>query len=128
MKRLAALLLLALSAACGSAPPEISAVSLTERSVRRGEQFFANLEASDLDGDFNGGLVQVELRGPEDTELRTEVRVFGIPEDVQQTTMSVSLRIAGAAPFGPYDIELVLVDERGNDSRAANAQIQLVQR
>ncbi len=128
MKRLLAIFLLALCSACGSAPPEITAVSLTDSAVRRGEQFFANLEASDLDGDFNGGLVQVELRGPEDTELKTEVNVFGIPEGVQRTSMSVSLRIVGTAPLGPYDIELVLVDESGNDSETAKAQVQLVQR
>jgi hypothetical protein len=121
MKRIAATLFLALSACAPGEAPVLSEITLSRDDVRRGEELFATVMATDLDGDLDRAKIAIKVSHDVDDglELESEELVSEVPPGTTTTNLIVGMRMFGAVPLGRYRLELIVEDNEENESEPA---------
>jgi hypothetical protein len=118
MKRALVLFAYFLSACGGPVAPELSELRVSQQSIGRGEELFAQLHVEDPDGDLSGGKFSIHLQGGDldPVDLESELIFTGVDEGTTSTDAILGLTLDGNKPFGAYLLELSLIDKNGEES------------
>jgi len=127
VRRLVVAALFTVAGCGGGHPPTLSELTLSSAEVQRGREFFVTAEARDRDGDLSGGRVLVNLDPVADgASLRTEAPVPAA-EGQERAEIAIGLTLLGAAPIGPYRLEMTLEDASGLTSDRAITNVRVTQ-